>query len=77
MLTLTPYSACMSPENAHKLMGFYMEVLILGVELQRLFPIGLSHRYYRLRNRDWKLSFPARTLRVVTRTQTHSIALDV
>ncbi len=27
------YSACMSPENAHKLMGFYMEVLILGVIL--------------------------------------------
>ncbi len=25
--------ACMSPENTHKLMGFYMEVLILGVIL--------------------------------------------
>ncbi len=29
----TPYSARMSPENTHKLMGFYMEVLILGVIL--------------------------------------------
>ncbi len=29
----TPYSARMSPENAHKLMGFYMEFLILGVIL--------------------------------------------
>ncbi len=29
----TPYSAHMSPENTHKLMGFYMEVLILGVML--------------------------------------------
>ncbi len=27
----TPCSARMSPENTHKLMGFYMEVLILGV----------------------------------------------
>ncbi len=27
----TPYSACMSPENTHKLMGSYMEVLILDV----------------------------------------------
>ncbi len=28
----------MSPENTHKLMGFYMEVLILGVNtLYRLF----------------------------------------
>ncbi len=37
----------MSPESTHKLMGFYMEVLILGVILQyvvsasfKLFPIG-------------------------------------
>ncbi len=30
----TPYSARMSPENAHKLMEFYMEVLILDVILQ-------------------------------------------
>ncbi len=31
-LTLyTLYSARMSPENTHKLMGFYMEGLILGV----------------------------------------------
>ncbi len=29
----TPYSARMSPENTHKLMGFNMEVLILGVIL--------------------------------------------
>ncbi len=27
----TPYSTRMSPENTHKLMGFYMEVLILGI----------------------------------------------
>ncbi len=48
-LTLyTPYSARMSPEDTHKLMGLYMEVLILGVILQymvsscyfKLFPIG-------------------------------------
>ncbi len=26
-----PYSARMSPETTHKLMRFYMEVLILGV----------------------------------------------
>ncbi len=33
-LTLyTPYSARMSPENTHKLMRFYMDVLILGVIL--------------------------------------------
>ncbi len=30
----TPYSARMSPETTHKIMGFYMEVLILGVTLQ-------------------------------------------
>ncbi len=29
----TPYSARVSPENTHKLMGFYMEVLMLGVIL--------------------------------------------
>ncbi len=29
----TPYSARMSPENAHKLMAFYMDVLVLGVIL--------------------------------------------
>ncbi len=29
----TPYSARMSPENTHKLMGIYMEVVILGVIL--------------------------------------------
>ncbi len=27
------YSARMSPENTHTLMGFYMEVLILGITL--------------------------------------------
>ncbi len=27
----TLYSARMNPENVHKLMGFYMEVLILGI----------------------------------------------
>ncbi len=31
--TNTPYSARMSPETTHKLMGFYMEVLILGIIL--------------------------------------------
>ncbi len=48
----TLYSARMSPENTHKLMGFYMEVLILGVMLyymhgicfSKLFPIGCSYR---------------------------------
>ncbi len=29
-LTYTPYGARMSPENTHKLMGFYTEVLTLG-----------------------------------------------
>ncbi len=29
----TLYGACMSPETTHKLMGFYMEVLILGIIL--------------------------------------------
>ncbi len=44
----TPYSTRMSPENTHTLMGFYMEVLILGVIYTlvhgfcffKLFPIG-------------------------------------
>ncbi len=30
----TPYSARMSPENAHKLIGLHIEVLILGVTLE-------------------------------------------
>ncbi len=30
MWEFNTYSARMSPENSHKLMGFYMEVLILG-----------------------------------------------
>ncbi len=39
---LLKHSARMCPENTRKLMGFYMEVLILGVVLQYiLFPIGL------------------------------------
>ncbi len=29
----TPYSTHMSPENTYKLMGFYMEVTLLGVIL--------------------------------------------
>ncbi len=29
----THYSTRMSPDNTHKLMGFYMEVLILGIIL--------------------------------------------
>ncbi len=33
VFTYTPYSARMSPENVNKLIGFYMEVLILGVIL--------------------------------------------
>ncbi len=38
VLPYTPYSARMSPENTHKLMGIYMEGLILGVNtLYRLF----------------------------------------
>ncbi len=43
----TSYSACMSPENTHKLMGFYMEVfntgrytLVHGFCFFKLFPIG-------------------------------------
>ncbi len=43
----THYSAHMSPENTHKLMGFYMEGLILGVNTMymlfcffKLFPLG-------------------------------------
>ncbi len=32
-LTDPLYSTCMRPENTHKLMGFYMEILILGVIL--------------------------------------------
>ncbi len=32
----------MSPENTHKLMGFYMEGLILGVILQYMVSVSLS-----------------------------------
>ncbi len=42
-----PYSARISPENTQKLVGFYMEGLILGVNTMymlfsflKLFPIG-------------------------------------
>ncbi len=31
--TIHPIAARMSPENTHKLMGFYIEVLMLGVIL--------------------------------------------
>ncbi len=34
--------APISPENTHKLMGFYMEVLILGVILQYMVSASLS-----------------------------------
>ncbi len=37
----TPYSARMSPETTHKLMGFYMEVLILGAILQYMVSASL------------------------------------
>ncbi len=47
LINSTPYSAHMSPENTHNLMGFYMEVLILrrytlvhGFCCFKLFPIG-------------------------------------
>ncbi len=41
----------MSPENTHKLMGFYMEVLILGVILQYMVsaPLAVSNRVYRVK----------------------------
>ncbi len=32
----------MSPQNTHKLMGFYMEVLILGVTLQYMVSASLT-----------------------------------
>ncbi len=41
-LSLTLYSARVSPENTHKLMGFYMEVLILGVILQYMVSASLT-----------------------------------
>ncbi len=31
------YSTCMNPENTQKLMGFYMEGLILGIILECMF----------------------------------------
>ncbi len=39
----------MSPENTHKLMGFYMEVLILGVVLQYIVSASVSYRVYRVK----------------------------
>ncbi len=38
----TPYSPHRSPENTHKLMGFYMEVLILGVIFQYMISASLT-----------------------------------
>ncbi len=37
----------MSPENIHKLMGFYMEVLKLGVVLQYMVSAALTYSVYR------------------------------
>ncbi len=37
----------MSPENAHKLMGFYMEGLILGVNTMYMLFASLAYRVYR------------------------------
>ncbi len=41
----------MCPENTHKLMGFYMVVLILGVILQYmvLLLLAVSYRVYRVK----------------------------
>ncbi len=39
----TPDSTHMSPENTHKLMGFYLEVLILGVIVQYMVCASLTH----------------------------------
>ncbi len=46
LCTLQVYSARMSPENTHKLMGGYMEVLILGVILQYIISVAVPHRVY-------------------------------
>ncbi len=50
------YSSRMSPENAHKLMGFYMEVLIPGVIVQYMVSAALavSNRVYRVKFTDQK-----------------------
>ncbi len=45
----------MSPETAHKLMGFYMEVLILGVILQYIGCIGLNNCVSRLSGLTWSM----------------------
>ncbi len=42
------YSARISPETTHKLMGFCMEVLILGVILQSMVYVAVSYRVYRI-----------------------------
>ncbi len=61
----------MSPENTRKLMGFYMEALILGVMLQYMvcasFPIGRIALYYTMRrNISYKsiLQYSARNIGV-------------
>ncbi len=41
----------MSPENTHKLMGFYVEVLILGVVLQCMVSASLSWWVYRVKQK--------------------------
>ncbi len=40
----------MSPENAHKLMGFYMEILILGIILQYMVSASLIDPLPTIRN---------------------------
>ncbi len=39
----------MRPEITHKLMGFYMEVLILGIILQYVYMVSASNRVYRVK----------------------------
>ncbi len=41
-----PCSARVSPEIIHKLMGFYMESLILGVTLLKQYMVSASLRYF-------------------------------
>ncbi len=42
-LHVAPYSARMSPETTHKLMGFYTEVLLLGGILYYMVSASLSY----------------------------------
>ncbi len=53
----TPYSTRMSPEITHKLMGIYIEVLILGVYLSTWFLLlyAVSYRVYRVKLWYWAL----------------------